>query len=843
MKRITLILLSLALPSLLLGQEKSKEYSLREINRWEETSIPHTLIQGEKNAQGIAFDPASLLTELPSQRANRKSKKLQAIESGWFCIEKKKNNSAGLLSTYSFTLTNQGYGTGALEVYGKARMALFVDGVCVAQSLKVAEQDTLPSLTTPLKLRPGGHSVYVKTLVLANDTTAADFRVVLKPDSATLASQLSFEEKGQKPLSLQYMMSGKSLYSVRLSPSGKYALVIYRTQRGLQTDYSARIYTSDGKILRESSNLASAQWMPKSDRLYRVRTTAGVRLLVTQKPDGSDEQVLVDPLPKGSFSFSPDERTLYLYDSSEAAPKDKQVQRMTDPDDRMPGWRNRPQWMSLDIASGISVPITYGKEQVQMMDIHPTSGKILFGTTVRDWTKQPYSFTDIYQFDPQTGQTDTLLQRAIDIAEVLYLPKQEGKLLVSASPNSLEGIGKQLPKEQLANSFERELFIFDIATKKSSCLTKDFDPTVEQIRFDYEGNAVIQATKGSHRLLFKVNTKNGQITPLHTTETYVTSYSVASEGKQLWYFGQSATNGDRLYTYRNGKEVLVWDVDAEKMSDYIRPEVRDFTYTTPQGSTIEGWYYLPPHFDAQRKYPMLVYYYGGTIPSERRMEGVYSPAMYAAQGYVVYILNPSGCTGYGQEFAARHLNAWGEPTGTEIIEAIRSFCSKNDFVDSSKIGCFGASYGGFMTQYLLTRSDLFAAAVSHAGISNITNYWGSGYWGMGYSTVASAGSYPWSRKDVYVDQSPLFNADKIHTPLLLLHGDSDTNVPTAESINLYNALKVLGREVELVTFTGEDHFILEPERRIRWTESIFAWFARWLKDDPTWWNELYKQEE
>ncbi len=148
-----------------------------------------------------------------------------------------------------------------------------------------------------------------------------------------------------------------------------------------------------------------------------------------------------------------------------------------------------------------------------------------------------------------------------------------------------------------------------------------------------------------------------------------------------------------------------------------------------------------------------------------------------------------------------------------------------------------------MTQYLQTRTDLFAAAVSHAGISSITNYWGSGYWGMGYSTVASAHSYPWSHRSTFVDRSPLFNAEKIHTPLLLLHGDSDTNVPTAESINMYNALKVLGREVELITFTGEDHFILEPERRIRWTESIFAWFARWLKDEPTWWKDLYESKE
>jgi len=90
---------------------------------------------------------------------------------------------------------------------------------------------------------------------------------------------------------------------------------------------------------------------------------------------------------------------------------------------------------------------------------------------------------------------------------------------------------------------------------------------------------------------------------------------------------------------------------------------------------------------------------------------------------------------------------------------------------------------------------------------------------------------------------PLLNAEKTHTPLLLLHGDSDTNVPTSESVNLYNALKVLGREVELIEFTGQDHFILEPERREKWTASIQAWFARFLKDDASWWHQLYDEKK
>ena len=143
---------------------------------------------------------------------------------------------------------------------------------------------------------------------------------------------------------------------------------------------------------------------------------------------------------------------------------------------------------------------------------------------------------------------------------------------------------------------------------------------------------------------------------------------------------------------------------------------------------------------------------------------------------------------------------------------------------------------------MLTKTDLFAAGISHAGISAIASYWGEGYWGYSYSAAATANSFPWNRRDIYVDQSPLYSADKITTPLLLLHGASDTNVPPGESFQLYTALKLLGREVEFIEVMDQDHHILNYSKRIVWTKTILAWFDRWLKGQPEWWNELYPQK-
>jgi len=105
-----------------------------------------------------------------------------------------------------------------------------------------------------------------------------------------------------------------------------------------------------------------------------------------------------------------------------------------------------------------------------------------------------------------------------------------------------------------------------------------------------------------------------------------------------------------------------------------------------------------------------------------------------------------------------------------------------------------------------------------------------------------ANNYPWTNKRLFVDQSPLFNADKVHTPLLFLHGAADNNVPVGESIQMYTALKLLGRETAMVLVSDQDHHIIDYAKRLRWQNTIYAWFAKWLKDDASWWNEIYKSK-
>lgn len=172
------------------------------------------------------------------------------------------------------------------------------------------------------------------------------------------------------------------------------------------------------------------------------------------------------------------------------------------------------------------------------------------------------------------------------------------------------------------------------------------------------------------------------------------------------------------------KSSLLEDLSKDILKDVELGECKAWSFTNSRGDTIYGRYYLPPHFDANRKYPMIVNYYGGCSPVSRNFESRYPHHAYAALGYVVYVIEPSGATGFGQEFSARHVNTAGEGVAQDIIEGTKQFCKEHAFVNDKKIGCIGASYGGFMTQYLQTQTDIFAAAISHAGISDHTSYWG-----------------------------------------------------------------------------------------------------------------------
>ena len=556
--------------------------------------------------------------------------------------------------------------------------------------------------------------------------------------------------------------------------------------------------------------------------------------------------MLAEHIPDGNFEVSPKKDYLIYTLTEEGPTTSNSLKLLRDPDDRMPGWRNRSTLWKYDLASATMSRLTYGSAGVYLSDISQDAKKLLLCYTRFDPAKMPFERRTIVEMDAYTGKVDTLLADTAFISSAIYSPDAT-RLLISASPASFNRLGCEVGKDMNPNAFDYRLYLYDIASHQTKPLLPGFKPSVGNYQWSRgDGQIYFVADDASGRGIFSLNPESGAVKSYRIPIECVSGFSMAvgqRKNPDFMAFGQS---GERA------RDMVIGKLDTttprvkpfgplsfeKSVGDVAVGSCRDWKFLTSRGDSIDGFFFLPPNFDETKKYPMIVYYYGGCTPSTKCLEYQYPVQVLAGQGYVVYVVNPSGCIGYGQEFAARHVNAWGKRTAEDIIEGTRQFCKEHTFVDASKIGCMGASYGGFMTQYLQTRTDLFAAAVSHAGISNIASYWGGGYWGYTYGECAQYGSFPWNNPSLYVEQSPLFSADKIKTPLLLLHGTVDTNVPTNESQQLYTALKILGKEVEYVQVDGENHVIVDYKKRMAWQQVIFAWFAKHLKNDDAWWKSL-----
>lgn len=797
------------------------------------------------NIKGEAFDLKQLLDSPLSFTLLNKGKEVTAAQ----LLADKQD----ALHLASFCVSNTQRTKATIAVEGLEQYRLFVDGEQVEVNGDKAE--TI--------LTPSQHTVVIKYLTRKN--ASSDKKSIKLTVTAANGAPLSVGDAAAKrAYNIYDVICAPNYPSVSISPNGKFIVV-----RKTWVDRKGNNHSiSELRNYQTNSVMAtfeeSVKWMPASNKLYFTQKASDSSIAGEEKQDGTlqlitinpltmEREVLASHLPEGWFQFTPDEKMLIYTLTTEGRKKDPQVYDVKEPEDRQPGWRERSNLAKYNLASGILQPLTFGYHNIYLMDISADSRYLLIGKEEERLTKRPTTLTSFYRLDlgsmnassATTPKVETLIEKGEFLNSAQFSP--DGKsILVSASPEAFNGIGKNVEEGQTPSMIDTQLYLMTLSDKKVRPLTRDFNPNVQSVNWSKaDGNIYFTAEDKDCVHLFQLNPKSGKFTLLKTPEEYIKSFSLASSAAEMAFSGQSASNADRLYKMNTKalKSQLVDDLSARELKDVELGECKAWNFVNSRGDTLCCRYYLPPHFDAAKKYPMIVNYYGGCSPTSRMFQSRYPHHVYAAMGYVVLVVNPSGATGFGQKFSARHVDTAGEGVAEDIISSTQAFCDEHAFVNRKKIGCIGASYGGFMTQYLQTKTDLFAAAISHAGISDHTSYWGEGYWGYSYSEVSMANEYPWTNKHLFVDQSPLYNADKIHTPLLFVHGTADNNVPVGESIQLYTALKLLGRPTAMVLVDGQDHHIIDYEKRLKWQNTIFAWFAKWLQDDASWWTEMYGDEK
>lgn len=698
-----------------------------------------------------------------------------------------------------------------------------------------------------LKLETGKHLLLVKSLNDPENKSRWSLKATLQLNDPWSENDLVVSTSAKQHKSLKHLLDGPKISSISISPDGELSVISMRQTMPPSDDSESWIelrHVNDGSLVntfRGGMQLSYVQWAPIGKKFsYTSSVKDGSTLWIVDLDKGTATPILENVKDMGGHSWAPD-GSYIVYDITEKPEPDKSgLKKLEGMPDRLPGWRNRSFIYRINIPEGTRQRLTSGMLSTDLNSISPDSKKLLFSRSIDDFTERPYSKTEFFTLDLQSMKVDTLWTSRWS-GSAQWSPDGT-KLLVTGAPSLFGDIGVNVSNGKIPNDYDTQAYLYDLATKKTEPITRNFNPTVDLAIWSKTENCIyFNTTDRSYRHLYRYDMNKKQFELIDTGVEVLNRIDMAENKPIAVYTGSSAAIHNKAYVIDLKKKAyrLLADSEAEDFQHVKFGRVEPWNFKNTRNIEIEGRIYYPPDFDADKKYPGIVYYYGGTSPTARDFGGRYPKNLYAAQGYIIYVLQPSGATGFGQEFSALHVNDWGIIVADEIIDGVKKFLAAHRFVDEKRVGCIGASYGGFMTMLLLTRTDIFATAVAHAGISSISSYWGEGYWGYLYSAIATANSFPWNRKDIYIDQSPLFQADKIKMPLLLLHGAEDTNVPPGESRQLYAALKLLGREVELIEVQGQNHHILTYNKRIKWTKSILAWFDKWLKGQPQWWEDLY----
>lgn len=725
----------------------------------------------------------------------------------------------------------------ALELTGGAELAAWLDGAPLALESAGAEaRRARAALTT------GDHLLLLRSF-RARGPGFWKLGVRYRSELGDRAPRLG--DGPERRLGLEDLIDVEEVEGLSVAPGGEHLALRYVSPT-VPAPHSTRWLevrrVADGALRRTTrgqGTLGGFAWGPRGDRFAFVERANGSSSIWVEELATGQRTLIVEKLERfAGLRWKPSGDGFVIALETEAKPDERGVQLLRGLADRQAGARARTQLFELSL-QGVRRRLTGGERTCELLDLSPDGRRVLIERLHDDRPPRELVESEVCELALDT-LTIRPLFRTSWFSTARY-DRQGERLLVLAGPSAFGGAGRSLPEGVLANDYDTQAYLLDRETLAVQCLTKDRALTIEWAEWMEDGATLLfRAQVGAEVRHFRYTPSAQSWQELAPTSEVASASSAG--GDLLACVASGAVEAPAVFVQpvvAEGAPRVLLKPNAERLARVRLGEVRSYRARLASGEEIDGYVLLPVDFDPARRYPCIVNYYAGTAPVSRDFAGRYPKSWWAAQGYVVYVLQPSGATGYGQAFSARHVNNWGRITTGEIVESVQRFLAEHPFVDPERVGCIGASYGGFSTLLLLTHTELFAGAVSHAGISSLASYWGEGWWGPIYSAVASAGSFPWNARELYVEQSALYRADRIRTPLLLIHGTADTNVPVGESEQMYTALRLLGREVEYLRVEGENHHVVSYAKRKLWMQSIVAWFDRTLKREPEWWKKLY----
>lgn len=378
------------------------------------------------------------------------------------------------------------------------------------------------------------------------------------------------------------------------------------------------------------------------------------------------------------------------------------------------------------------------------------------------------------------------------------------------------------------------LMLYDRKNGKHINVTEKFDANVEDFSWAPDSKTIYFVTEEKAELpIYAVPAEEGKPPKKAVGSGANDEVSVSRDGRMLVFTRTSLTMP---------AEVFVADSDGANMRQLTHqnaallaqlemPPAEPFWFTGAGGAQVEGLLLRPPNFDASKKYPLLLLIHGGPQGEWDDAWGYrWNPQVMAAPGYVALMINPHGSFGYGSKFWEEISGDWGGEAYTDLMNGVDAAIAKHPFIDGTRVGAAGGSYGGYMIDWIATHTGRFKCLISHAGPWDAVAMYGSTeeLWFMNWEF----GGPPWSKPELYKKWSPNEYAaglGKFKTPTLVIDGERDFRVPYTQDLEFFTALQVQGVPSKLVIFPDEGHWVLKPQNSEFWYKTFLDWLATYLK--------------
>ncbi|HKS28935.1 MAG TPA: S9 family peptidase [Pyrinomonadaceae bacterium] len=376
-----------------------------------------------------------------------------------------------------------------------------------------------------------------------------------------------------------------------------------------------------------------------------------------------------------------------------------------------------------------------------------------------------------------------------------------------------------------------QLMLFDRKSGQSRSLTESLDTSVESITFTPDGQRIyLTGAERGKQLVYTVPTAGGTITRL-ITDGFNDDVKVSGDGKTIVFSRMTSVLPTEIFRANADGTNVVQLTKTNDLSAYGMRPAEEVTWTGAGGTKVYGYVVKPPDFSQTKKYPMITLIHGGPQGAWNENWGYrWNPYVFASAGYVVFMPNPRGSTGYGQQFTDEISGDWGGKAYTDIMNGVAHVLASG-YVDKERIGAAGGSYGGYMVNWIEGHNDdprfQFKALVSHAGVYNLVSMYGATeeLWFTDWEFKGT----PWDNPEMYTRWSPNMFVKNFKTPMLVVHGELDYRVPVGEGLQLFTALQRRGVDSKLLYFPDEGHWILKPQNSVLWYTTVMDWFGKYLK--------------